>query len=1020
MWETFAASGRVGRDLAQVPWGSTPLGPPDRWSPSLQAVVRLLLTSRYSMWMAWGPDLTFLCNDAYRRDTLGAKYPWALGRPAAEVWSEIWSDIGPRIESVLSTGSATWDERLLLFLERSGYREETYHTFSYSPLADDAGEVAGMLCVVSEDTREVIAHRRMGTLRDVGTRSIAELSEAETVTAFSRALAESWQDLPFHLVYLYDGDVARLAGTGGFQGPHPAAPVVLPTHDDEQVWPAPAALGELPVVVGDLARRFGELPSGGWPAPPTRAAVLPIRGAQGLSHGFLVAGLNPFRPFDETYADFLSLVAAQLGAAIGDARAYEFERRRAESLARLDQAKTDFFTNISHEFRTPLTLLLGPAEDALADRADPLPVAHRERIDVVRRNGLRLLKLVNTLLDFSRLEAGRSMAEFQPVDLGEYTRELVGMFQGAAERLDLTLEVDCPDLSERVVIDPELWSKLVLNLLSNALKFTPKGGVTVRLHAELDEAVLTVADTGTGIPAAELPHLFERFHRLRNPQARLHEGSGIGLALVAQVAALHGGRADVRSELGEGSEFEIRIPFGDRHLPAGSVVPASDPQAAREVVETFLAETDQYRSDVQATGEAEPWQAPSTLPRVLVVDDNADIRQYVAGLLADSCNVRTEADGLAGLETARSWVPDLVLTDVMMPGLDGFELLSALRRDPRTVAIPVVMLSARGDEGATAEGLEAGADDYLVKPFTSRELRARIGANLELDRARRTREELERSQLLLDQAQRLARLASWSVDLESGVLQASAELFRILDRTPAEVEAAGGPGTFLAAFAHPDDEALVRTVVADVRAGEQIGMEVRLVRPDGSEFVASIRAEAHEDDTGRTLSGSLQDITAARRTAESLTLAEATAVVAAREHEIAEELQRSLLPQREFDLDDLEVATFYRSGVAGTQVGGDWYDVIALQGGRTALVVGDVMGRGVRAAAVMGQVRSAIRAYARLDLPPAEVVALLDGVVCDLFPDQIVTCVYAVFDPGEQSVELANAGHVPPLITCPE
>jgi hypothetical protein len=177
----FAADEEVGLDLEAVDWAATPLGPPGSWPQSLQTAVDILLSSRFSMWLAWGEQLTFFCNAAYRRDTLGRKYPWALGRPASEVWAEIWDDIGPRIAAVLATGKATWDEALRLFLERSGYPEETYHTFSYSPLRDEAGAVVGMLCVVSEDTERVIGERRMATLRDLGSNPSVVRTEEEAL-----------------------------------------------------------------------------------------------------------------------------------------------------------------------------------------------------------------------------------------------------------------------------------------------------------------------------------------------------------------------------------------------------------------------------------------------------------------------------------------------------------------------------------------------------------------------------------------------------------------------------------------------------------------------------------------------------------------------------------------------------------------------------------------------------------------------------------------------------------------------
>jgi PAS domain S-box-containing protein len=1026
----FARSGQVGADLLEVDWAATPLGSLDGWPRSLESVVRLVLTSRFSMWMAWGPDLTFFCNDAYRKDTLGEKYPWALGKPASEVWSEIWPDIGPRIDAVLSSGVATWDESLLLFVRRSGYTEESYHTFSYSPIFDDFGEVAGLLCVVKEVTEEVVSHRRMQTLRDLGSRRTSNLSEAETVSGACAELANSPEDLPFSLVYLFepDGASARLACCTGFVEEHDAAPKEIVLGDGAEQWPATEVLTGSSVLVEDLISRYPDLPTGSWDEPPERAMVVPLASTTSAPpYGFQVFGLNRYRALDEGYQDFLELVAGQLAASITDARAYEFERERAETLARLDQAKTDFFTNVSHEFRTPLTLLLGPAEDALSDARSPLPARARHRFEMILRNGQRLLKLVNTLLDFSRLESGRLEARFEPVDLAAYTRELAAMFETAAERLGLTLTVDCPPLQRPVYVDRDLWGKAVLNLLSNALKFTFEGGITVRLTETARGAEIAVADTGTGIPDSELPHLFERFHRVSGAKSRTHEGSGIGLALVSELVALHGGSVSADSVLGEGSTFTIRVPFGAAHLPAEQVVAPLDgkPTQVAAAAEGFLAEATHW-----ADSEVEPGVAPQrssltgtgtgterTQPRILIVDDNSDIREYIAGLLEGEYVVETAVDGADGLTRARALPPDLVLTDVMMPRMDGFELLKALQADPVTLGVPVVMLSARAGEEGTLEGLDAGADDYLIKPFTARELLARIRSNLELDRARRTRRQLERSRALLDQAQRLARVGSWEIELATGRIEASDEFLRIAGRTGEDMDRLEYPG-LVTDLVHADDRATV--LDAFEGAGEsEFHFEARLLRPSGEEVLVSVYGEVVLDARGgrELLRGSVQDITERRAAEEALSMAAANAEAAAREHAIADQLQRSLLPQQGFDLDHLEVATYYRAGVEGTQVGGDWYDVIELGGGRTALVVGDVMGRGVRAAAVMGQLRAAVRAYARLDLPPADLLESLDGLVREIGEDQIVTCIYAVFDPSDRVLRFANAGHLPPIVT---
>jgi signal transduction histidine kinase/DNA-binding response OmpR family regulator/serine phosphatase RsbU (regulator of sigma subunit)/anti-sigma regulatory factor (Ser/Thr protein kinase) len=1015
------AGGELGHDLLAVDWDATPLGDPDTWPYALRNSVRILLTSKFAMWMAWGPELTFICNDAYRRDTLGTKYPWALGKPASEVWSEIWGDIESRIQTVMETGEATWDESLRLFLERSGYLEETYHTFSYSPLIDDDNQIQGLLCVVKEDTQEVIAARRMATLGELGTRS-SDLDEAETIASACHHLAANPWSLPFTLTYLFedDGRSARLAGTTGFAGGHPAAPELMAVDDPQAVWPVGELVAGAPtVVVGDLRSRFTSLPTGEWSDPPDDGVLVPLlQPGQPVPYGFLVVGANPYRPLDERYLSFMRLIAGHLAGAITDARAFEFERTRAETLAELDRAKTDFFTNLSHEFRTPLTLLLGPAEDALADGTWPLPTAQRQRVELVHRNGQRLLTLVNSLLDFSRLASGEATARFEPVDLARSTSELVSMFASAAERAGLSLTIDCPELSEPVHVDQEHWAKIVLNLVSNALKYTFDGGINVRLAEEAGNAVLTVTDTGTGIPSDELPHLFQRFHRVHGARSRTFEGSGIGLALVSELAALHGGTVSAHSVPDVGSTFTVRMPMGTAHLPH----PSRDAEERADSADarSHALVTDALRWVDEATPPDPPAPAPGDAGRVLVVEDNADMRDYIAGLLSDEYVVATATDGMDALEKLPDFRPDLVLTDVMMPRLDGFGLLERLHDNARTTGIPVIMLSARAGSEGTVEGLEAGADDYLGKPFSARELKARVRVNMELDRNRRLRETLQRSETLLDQAQRLAKVASWEVDLATDRVTASAELWRILERTQEDFDRHGFSG-MVEELVVPADRPIVAEAFGTARPGALLEYDVRISPSAGVERLVRVRGEVVEEEHGspRRIRGSVQDITEQRRAEHALASASAYREAASREHAIADELQRSLLPEQSFDLEHLDVATYYRAGVQGTQVGGDWYDIIELGAGRSALVVGDVMGRGVSAAAGMGQLRSAVRAFAKMDLPPSEILEYLDGMVADLSGDQIVTCVYAVFDSTDQTLRYANAGHLPLLLTRP-
>ncbi|HEY0819398.1 MAG TPA: ATP-binding protein, partial [Rhizobacter sp.] len=558
----------------QADWAATPLGDPATWPQSLKTVVRLMLSSRYAMWMGWGDDLRFFYNDAYR-PTLGLKHDWALGAPAARVWAEIWPEVRPLIDEVLSTGRATWNEGLLLFLERSGVPEETYHTFSYSPLFDDHGRAEGLFCVVTEETQRVIAERRIASLGQVASTLAATQREQELIEALGRSLGANDKDLPFTLTYFFDDDApnGRLVSATGFaDGAVPAA-LRSPTLDAPWPWP----LGDMlktgaAVHVDTLDGRVpGEWPRGHWPAAPRAAVLLPIR-VQGQERvaGCLVAGLNPYRPFDADYASFLDLLASQLGGALSNARAYEEAQRRAEALAQIDRAKTTFFSNVSHEFRTPLTLMLGPLEDLLGDAS--LVPAWQDRLLLIQRNGVRLQKLVNSLLDFSRIEAGRVQASYVPADLALLTAELASNFRSATEKAGLALDVDCVPIASGVYVDVDMWEKIVLNLLSNAFKFTFEGRIAVRLHEDDGQAVLEVEDTGTGIPPHELPRMFERFHRVEGSRGRSFEGSGIGLALVQELVRLHGGEISVASELDRGTTFTVRIPLGRQHLPAQQVV----------------------------------------------------------------------------------------------------------------------------------------------------------------------------------------------------------------------------------------------------------------------------------------------------------------------------------------------------------------------------------------------------------------------------------------------------------------
>ncbi len=749
----LSGGGELGALMRTTDWSATFLGPVERWPQSLRTSVSICLNSRFAIILWWGPDLTVLYNDAYA-PFLGIKHPGALGRPGREVWHEVWDIVGPMLHSVVESGEATRSDDLLLLLERHGYPEECYFTFSYSPIRDENGRVAGVFTPVAETTGKVIGERRLRTLRDLAARIADAKSEPLAWSVAAEVLADNPYGIPFAALYRVESGhgPAQATAYAGITAEHRLCPSQVALED---ATPIARLLREVietrkPVELSVAEDMQRELPHGAWQVPPRQIIAVPI--SQSAPLGVLVAGVNPHKTLNEDYRTFFNLVAGQIAKGVSDAQSYERELKRAEALAEIDRAKTIFFSNVSHEFRTPLTLMLGPLEEILHRGGDSLSIPRGE-LELVHRNGIRLLKLVNTLLDFSRIEAGRVQAVFEPTDLAGLTEDIASAFRSTIERAALEYIVDCRRLPEPAYVDRDMWEKIVLNLISNAFKFTFAGSIKIELKPAGDRIELSVSDTGVGIPETELARIFERFHRVEGVGGRTHEGTGIGLALVQELVRLHGGSVRLESTVGMGSTFTVSIPQGTAHLPADRISAGRTVSSAGAAASAYVEEASRWLPDA---GESLPTapifaadsvQAPHTQTatgRILLADDNADMRAYIRRLLGDNYEVETVVNGVEALASAHRNPPDLILTDVMMPEMDGFALLKELRASEETRTIPVILLSARAGEDARVEGLEAGADDYIVKPFTSRELLARVGAHLALSRLRRETAERER------------------------------------------------------------------------------------------------------------------------------------------------------------------------------------------------------------------------------------------------------------------------------------
>ncbi len=706
--DCLAGGGEMGALMRSLDWSKTLLGPVSSWPQSLRTAVSILLASRFPMLIHWGPDLVQFYNDGFRPILGDLKHPGALGQPAYPWWTEIWDVLTPMFERVLA-GEGTWYENQLILPNRNGYIEETYFTFSHSPIRDESGRVVGIFQAVTETTERVLDERRLRTLHDLGINTATAQVTQEACRIATETLSQNAADIPFALLYLLDESrrQAHLAGTAGLEPDTPASPRVidLSAEDKPGSWPlARVGRSGQTAQVDNLVAQFGTLPGGPWPESPFVALVLPVaQPGVTLPTGLLVVGISPRRALNDTYRRFLSLVAGQIATAVANTRALEMERKRAEALAELDRAKSQFLANMSHELRTPLNGILGYAQ--ILKKGKTITDQQKNGLNIIHQCGEHLLNLINDVLDISKIEARKMELYPKNFHFPEFLEAIAEICRIRAEQkgIELIYETLTP-IPKAVRADEKRLRQVLINLLGNAVKFTEQGYITFKVGYHQEKFRFQVEDTGIGIAKEKLEEIFLPFQQV-GEKIRETEGTGLGLTISRQLAELMGGELKVESTLGKGSVFWL-----DLDLP--------------EVEWTDVA----HISENNIIG------FKGLKRKILVVDDKWANRSVLVNMLEPlGFEVLEATDGLDGLNKAHQFQPDIILLDLVMPVMDGFEATRRLRMMPELEGVVVIAISASVFDFDHQQSREVGCDGFLPKPVREADLLEKVRVHLGLE-----------------------------------------------------------------------------------------------------------------------------------------------------------------------------------------------------------------------------------------------------------------------------------------------
>ncbi|MDB5761721.1 MAG: hypothetical protein JWQ21_716 [Herminiimonas sp.] len=650
----LSGGGAVGALMRAYDWSTSPLGHPETWPQSLRTVVGLLLNSKYPMFVAWGPELGFLYNDSYA-EILGAKHPRALGRRFKEIWSEVWKDLLPSIERALA-GEATYHENLPLVTQRRGYDEPTWFTFSYSPVRDENGNVAGMYCACVETTRQVLAE----TYRNAENERFRTLfAQAPGFMAILRG-----RDFVFELI---NHAFYQLVGHRDIIG----KPV-------REALPEVAGQGFYELL--DLVYTSGESFVG---------RALPIK-LQREPNGPLEERFVDFvyQPIRDARGDITGIFAE--GSDVTERKQAEEELRQlAADLSQANQRQSEFLATLAHELRNPLAPIRTGLDLMRVSGGNPATVAKIR--DMMERQADHLVHLVDDLLDLARISTGKIAIKKDRVLLKDVVLHAVEMTLPAIQAKHHDFSVQVPDEPIWLDADVNRLAQVIGNILANAAKYTPDNGkIDLAVRQEDSEAVIAVTDNGIGIPADSLLHIFEIFTQVGHGMDHSQGGLGIGLSLVKRLTEKHGGTVTAFSAgPNQGSNFMVRLPV-------------AQPEAAGP-------------TEVNAKAEMAP-VAPRSL-RILIVDDNQDAAESTKQLLKiQGHTVETVHDGKAALELAEQLLPDLALLDLGMPGMNGFELAMALRQLPQLQSTYLAAVTGWGSQEDRERTRDAGFDHHLTKP----------------------------------------------------------------------------------------------------------------------------------------------------------------------------------------------------------------------------------------------------------------------------------------------------------------